>query len=229
MRGGGGVSDLDRILFFCNSLDHPESGEDLPRDIRIGVVRVKNLMNEHAFHLNEDWIVSPNKMYVKLEDVANIRNGQSITEADVVTGNFPVIAGGKHTIPYFHNKFNCSGRAFTVSKSGAYSGYIWWHDGPIWASDSIVIQSNNEEKYLSRYLFYCMKSKQDEIYQRQQGTGQPHIYIRHIRDFPIPVVSIEEQRDVLAELETASFWLRQAEKDFESQESEMLRFVRTFW
>ncbi len=47
----------------------------------------------------------------------------------------------------------------------------------------------------------CMRFKQEEIYNRQQGTGQPHIYISHIKDFPIPVMPIEDQRALFNQFE----------------------------
>ena len=79
----------------------------------------------------------------------------------------------------------------TVSKSGHAAGYVWWHDEPIWASDSIAIRSKDEFRYLSLYLYLCLKAKQDEIYLRQQGTTLPHIYVKHIRDFPVACLGIE--------------------------------------
>ena len=44
-----------------------------------------------------------------------------------------------------------------------------------------------------------MKAKQDEIYDRQQGTGQPHIYSEHVEDFPIPHMSIKDQKKFVEE------------------------------
>ena len=156
--------------------------------------------------------------YVMLQKVADLENGKSITEATTTLGDIPVIAGGRGTIPYSHGEYNYSGNVFTVSKSGAYSGYVWWHDDPIWASDSIAIKSKDESKYLTRYLYMCMKSKQEEIYNRQQGTGQPHVYRGHIKDFPIPVISIEEQVAQFKPLEEAQARLKEAKRKFSEHE-----------
>ncbi len=41
----------------------------------------------------------------------------------------------------------------------------------------------------------CLKCKQEELYKRWQGTGQPHIFISHVEDFPIPVNSVDEQTE----------------------------------
>lgn len=98
-----------------------------------------------------------------------------------------------------HNQANTEAECFTVSKSGAYAGYVWWHEHPFWASDCLVVRSLNEEEFITFYLFLCMTAKQEEIYSRQQGTGQAHIYEEHIADFPIPKLSISEQRSVINE------------------------------
>ena len=203
-----GINDLDRILFFNSDKKSPES--QLPDGLDIGVVKVENLHSKNSFYLHEDWKVSKDHDYVRLDDVAELVNGESITETETTDGNIPVIAGGRGTIPYYHGQANHDGRVFTLSKSGAYSGYVWWHDGPIWASDSIVVRSKDESKYLARYLYMCMRFKQDDIYSRQQGTGQPHIYIWHIRDFPIPIISIDQQKKLFGPLEELHRDLRQA-------------------
>ena len=66
---------------------------------------------------------------------------------------------------------------------------------------------------LTKYLYMCMSLKQEEIYYRQQGTGQPHIYISHIEDFPIPIIPIEQQRRMLKEHEEVHAQVRRLEKE----------------
>ena len=44
-----------------------------------------------------------------------------------------------------------------------------------------------------------MKAKQEELYARQQGTGQPHVYRKHIVDFPVPKPSLSEQWEKIGE------------------------------
>lgn len=211
-----GISDLDKILFYFDGALRPS--HSLAADLDVSVVSVRNLQSKTAFYLHSPWRLDPGGTYTELQSVAILRNGKSITKSATVPGDVPVIAGGGGTSPYTHNKSNYSGNVFTVSKSGAYAGYVWWHDDPIWASDSIVVQSRDEGRYLSRFLYMCLKIKQEEIYSRQQGTGQPHIYSRHIADFPIPVVSVEEQKARLiaysqlhSELERARSVVRERE------------------
>ena len=219
-----GVNDLDNLLFFHTESKDPI--ENLPEDIEIGVVHVKNVQSDRGFSLHEDWKVGDHTEYVNLEDVAILKNGKPIKEVTTTEGNIPVIAGGRGTVPYTHGESNYSGNVFTLSKSGAYAGYVWWHNDPIWASDSIAVESKDESKFLTRYLYMCLKSKQDEIYNRQQGTGQPHIYTSHIQDFPIPVISIDEQKAKIEPIEDIDAKLRAIQEELSEHESEVSDFIK---
>ena len=220
-----GINDLDNVLFFHTRSDIPV--ENLPEGLEIGVVQVKNVQSDKGFSLHEDWDVDDQTDYVNLEDVAILKNGKPIKEATTTEGNIPVIAGGRGTVPYTHGESNYPGNVFTLSKSGAYSGYVWWHNDPIWASDSIVVQSKDESKFLTRYLYMCLKSKQDEIYNRQQGTGQPHIYTSHIQDFPIPIISIDEQKAKIKPIEDIDAKLRAIKEELSERESDVNEFIKS--
>ena len=146
------------------------------------------------------WIVSGKCETVPLMEIASIENGKVITELQALEGSIPVVAGGR--VPaYMHNQSNSEGQCFTISRSGAYSGYVWWHEESIWASDCIVVRSLDEHEYMTFYLFLCMKAKQEEIYSRQQGTGQPHVYKKHIQDFPILKLTPSEQWNMVNEVQ----------------------------
>ena len=222
-----GINDLDNVLFFHALSDRPM--ENFPNNLKIGIVQVSNVQSEEQFSLNEDWKVNNHTKCVELEDIAILKNGKSITESTTTEGNIPVIAGGRGTVKYTHGDSNSPGNVFTVSKSGASAGYVWWHNEPIWASDSIVVKSKDESKFLTRYLYMCLKAKQDEIYDRQQGTGQPHIYIQHIRDFPIPIISIDEQKAKIRPIEYVEATLRTAKEELSICESKANQFIKLYY
>lgn len=222
-----GITDLDRILFSIGSESSPE--DPLPDALDIGVVSVRNLDSKDSFALHTDWIVDKETEYYALKDVAILKNGKSITEATTTEGTIPVIAGGRGTSPYTHGESNYDGNVLTVSKSGAYSGYVWWHDDPIWASDSIVVRSKDEGQILTKFLYMCMSLKQDEIYYRQQGTGQPHIYTSHIEDFPVPIIPIEQQHEMLKEHEEAHAQVRRFENERAAHRERINEDIQSFY
>jgi len=164
-----------------------------------------------------------------LIDVAELKNGQSITATEAIHGVYPVIAVGAGTIPYHHNEFNRDANVITISKSGANAGLVWWHDYPIWSSDSLAIRSLDESEYLTKYIYLCLKQKQSDIYERQQGTGQPHIYVKHLKDFPIPVLSLKAQTDLLEKHQRIEVDLRRTREAFRDEEGHVLSEIENLY
>ena len=133
---------------------------------------------------------------VQLQQIAKIEKGDAITSSEVnKDGTYPVIAGGQ-TSPYNHDKYNYKGDVITVSASGAYSGYVWYHNDQIFASDCSVIYAKNNQ-FTTKYLFEVLKAQQSHIYLLQQGAGQPHVYPDDLAKLWIPVVSLSKQQEIV--------------------------------
>jgi len=137
---------------------------------------------------------------ILVSEIASIKKGKSITKDKIIDGNYPVIAGGQ-TSPYSHAEYNEIGNVITISASGAYSGYVWFHDYKIFASDCSVIRSKDETKYMTEYIYFILKLKQDEIYRMQKGAGQPHVYPNDIATVTIPIIDIEKQHKIIKHIQ----------------------------
>lgn len=133
---------------------------------------------------------------INLRSIAHILKGNALSSSNVEYGDIPVIAGGQ-TSPYFHNQSNYDGNIITVSASGAYAGYVWYHDYPIYATDCCVIFSKDESRFMTKYLFEVLKLQQKSIYKSQTGAAQPHIYAADLQMLNIPNVSIEKQQEII--------------------------------
>lgn len=131
-----------------------------------------------------------------LSQVAMVSKGTSITSAVIESGDYPVIAGGQSS-PYSHRVFNQAANVITVSASGAYAGFVWHHDYPIFASDCSVIRSKNEVSVSTLFIAELLKLKQKEIYFLQQGAGQPHVYARDLVLLKLPLPPKAVQREIL--------------------------------
>ena len=140
----------------------------------------------------------PNKT---LKHLAYLLKGQSITSNELEKGDYPVIAGGQIS-PYTHNRYNFKGNVITISASGAYSGYVWYHNYPIFASDCTVVFSKEESEITTLYLSEILKLKQKEIYNLQQGAGQPHVYARDLEKINIPIPLLQKQKDITNKITT---------------------------
>ncbi|MBM4157310.1 MAG: restriction endonuclease subunit M/S [Ignavibacteria bacterium] len=156
-----------------------------------------NLSGERYKETNK--IVSKWEM-VELGELCKIERGSSITKKNIKAGDIPVIAGGQ-TAAYYHNEANRCGEVITVSSSGAYAGFINYFKNPIFASDCSTIQPKDLNKLNCQYLYFILKSKQDDFYKLQQGGAQPHVYPRDYKNFLIPLPPLEVQKEIVAELD----------------------------
>lgn len=132
----------------------------------------------------------------QLNKLAILQKGQSITSNEVIEGDYPVIAGGQSS-PYNYYIANHNGNVITVSASGAYSGYVWYHDYPIFASDCTMVFSRNEDRISTEFLAEILKLKQQEIYLLQKGAGQPHVYASDLEKLEIPVPPLVTQKKII--------------------------------
>ena len=113
----------------------------------------------------------------RVGDVVQIKKGELISSGTVLSGEIPVIAGGKQPA-YFHAYANRFGRTITISASGASAGYVALYDQPIFASDCSTISES--KTYCLDFVFYQLLSKQQAIYKAQTGGAQPHIHAKDL-------------------------------------------------
>ena len=119
---------------------------------------------------------------VSIGEYITPKRGKSLLVKDTICGKFPVVAGGIEPATY-HNESNTSAPVLTISASGANAGYVRLWNIPVWSSDSSFIDSSMTEDV---YFWYVMlKLRQQEIFDLQTGTAQPHIYPKHIAQLPI--------------------------------------------
>ena len=150
----------------------------------------------------------------EIYDIAKVEKGQSITSTDAINGKYPVIAGGQSS-PYRHNKFNQNKNVITISASGAYSGFVWYHSEKIFASDCSVVKSKNEEKISTEFIFNVLKLKQQQLYNLQQGSGQPHVYPSDIKRVKIPLPNPKKQKEINNKIRDLRNQAKQLELDAE--------------
>ena len=88
----------------------------------------------------------------------------------------------------------------TVSASGAYAGFVWYHDYPIWASDCNVLRAT---KGVTKFLYFTLKAMQYRVYALQSGGAQPHVYSKDMKNLHILWPSTEEQQQIADTLSSA--------------------------
>ena len=157
---------------------------------------------------------------VELGDICEIKRGTTITKKQAVVGDIPVIAGGQQPA-YYHNKANRKSPVITVSGSGAYAGFVNLFNQPIYASDCSTIEpKNNGEVVDVQFIYRILKSRQDEIYQFQQGGGQPHVYPKDIQKIRIPLPPLEVQKEIVEQIEIKQNAINHAKEIIKNLERE---------
>lgn len=222
------LSEIDTYLLGELGISTPIQDNSLEK--RIFSVKLQSISNSRFDPL---WYFNKNYRFErgcytnqKLREIANIEKGSSISSSGIEAGIYPVIAGGQ-TSPYSHNTYNQDENVITVSASGAYAGFVWHHDYPIFASDCSVIRSKNENRISTLFLFEILKVKQKEIYFLQQGAGQPHVYPKDLALLEIPIPPFELQEKLLLKIKSirdkaiglqreAAQELEQAKRDVEA-------------
>lgn len=149
-------------------------------------ITLKNCINENleqqAQAIFDDMFIDVTNGTHTVSEYVTLKRGKALLSKNAVSGDVPVIAGGLEPTTY-HNTSNTTAPVLTVSASGANAGFVnLWHI-PVWSSDSSFIDSTMTRNV---YFWYVMlKKRQKEIFDKQTGSAQPHIYPQHIAILPV--------------------------------------------
>lgn len=127
-----------------------------------------------------------------LKDITAISKGKALSSKDLEDGVFPVVAGGK-TSPYTHKTYTHD-HAITVSASGAYAGYVAYHEYKFWASDCSVVEAT--DRSVIEFLYHLMTWNQKRIYALQSGGAQPHVYPKDLHAIRVLIPPKSEQKAI---------------------------------
>ena len=146
------------------------------------------LVGEESIDIKSHRDISASPQYDKWEigklgDYITPKKGKNITQKNAIKGIYPVIAGGLEPA-YYHNQSNTESPVITISASGANAGFVNIHYCPVWSSDSSYIDKTITPYVYFFYLF--LKMNQNILYDKQEGSAQPHIYPSHIMELEIP-------------------------------------------
>ena len=141
---------------------------------------------------------------VKLGNVCgtgiNIEKGSPLIKKNTKAGgSIPVVAGGQ-TYAYYHEHSTHEIDCITISASGAYAGFVWHHDYPIWASDCNVIYAVDG---CLKFFYFFLKANQGRIYALQTGGAQPHVYAKDLKTLTLGLPPLEEQQAIAEVLSAA--------------------------
>lgn len=167
---------------------------------------------------------------VKLGDLfgkeVNVEKGKALTKESNTEGDVPVVAGGQ-TYAYFTNHSTHEIPTVTVSASGAYAGFVWYHDYPIWASDCNVLRAT---KGITKFLYFTLKEMQHRVYALQSGGAQPHVYSKDMKNLQIYWPQVEEQKEIakiLSNVQHEINLLKQLAEQYKTQKRGLMQKMLT--
>lgn len=129
-----------------------------------------------------------------LGEVCEMQRGTSLTKANSVEGEYPVISGGREPA-FYCNQYNRDGETITIAGSGAGAGFVQYWNQKIFVNDSFSMKSKTNLS--TRYLYYCLQNLQEQIYATKKGGGVPHVHISDVKDFQLPVPPLAIQTRIV--------------------------------
>ena len=150
---------------------------------------INNNLYEEAVALYKDKFKGIGQGKKTIGDYIVPKRGKNLLTRDAIDGDTPVVAGGIAPSAY-HNQFNTKSPVITISASGANAGYTNLWNIPVWASDCSYIDDSITKNVYFWYI--VLKTRQNEIFDAQTGSAQPHIYPQHIAEISIGELNIAE-------------------------------------
>ena len=134
-----------------------------------------------------------------LGDVAEFRRGTAITKTQTKKGKIPVVANGPIST-YSHDQHNRDGETVVVARSGAYAGYVSYWNQPIFLTDAFSVHPA-PNLLLPKFVFYLLQNKQRQLHDMKKGAGVPHVRVKEVEQYGIPIPSLTEQANIVAILD----------------------------
>ena len=151
--------------------------------------QINNNLEQQAHAIFSSMFPSTSSGEKCIGDTIIPKRGKTLLSKNAVSGDVPVVAGGLEPATY-HNTSNTLPPVLAISASGANAGYVSLWNKPIWSSDSSYIDSSMTKDV---YFWYVLlKKRQQEIFDAQTGSAQPHIYPQHIASMPMIDISQKE-------------------------------------
>ncbi len=163
---------------------------------------------------------------VKLGEIIEVKKGKYITKKDAAKGPYPVILGGREPA-YYINQYNHVGKAIVVSRSGASAGYVSFWNEPIFVTDGFLIVPR--ENVDIDFLYYLMKSHENQFLGLQGGSAIPHVTPRTIGVVNVFLPPIEEQVEITKALSAYDSLIENNQKQIKLLEEAAQRLYKEWF
>lgn len=133
-----------------------------------------------------------------LGEICAIKTGKGITKKDAIAdGTYPIISGGKMPMDYI-DIYNREANTVTVSRVGANAGFVSYISERFYLNDkcfSIIPKKDNV--LIPRFLYYGLKSQEDNISTLQSQGGVPTINTAKLGNVRLPLPPLPVQKEIV--------------------------------
>lgn len=137
--------------------------------------------------------------WTKFLDIAEFRRGTAITKKETTEGDVPVVANGP--VPsYSHGENNREGETVVVARSGAYAGYVSYWNQPIFLTDAFSVHPH-PDAMTPKFVYHVLQNKQAQLHAMKKGAGVPHVRVKEMEQYDVPVPSLETQHRIVEMLD----------------------------
>ena len=152
----------------------------------------------------------------KLGEVVKILKGKQLNKTELLEeGEFPAYNGGK-TYSGWTNKYNVDENTIIISQGGASAGYVNYVECKFWANaHCYYVDKNNEVD--NRYIYHLLKMNQDYFMQSQHGSGIPALKLDKLKNFEIPIPSMEIQEKIVEILDKFTNYVTELQSELQSR------------
>ena len=141
---------------------------------------------------------------VKLDDVANFKTGSKpeLVSEEPLSDGYEYINAGTTNSGYTYKANRKSGAVTTPSRGQGGIGFVGYQNRDFWLGPlCYAIYAKDTNVILSRYLYYELLSRKDEILKRKNEGGVPALNGADLKTIPIRLPSLSEQERIVSILD----------------------------
>ena len=135
----------------------------------------------------------------RFNQLMKITKGEPITRATSKEGCYPVILGGQEPA-YYIDRYNHTGKAIVISRSGASAGYASLWNEPIFVTDGFIVDPLRDNNF--EYTYYLLKYYGKALRDLQNGAAIPHVTPKTIYSLKAFVPPMSEQERIAKALQS---------------------------
>ena len=87
-----------------------------------------------------------------------------------------------------------------IARSGANAGLVSYWNEEMFLTDAFSIHPNHS-LVNTKFIYYYLKNKQDEIHLMKKGGGVPHVRASDFEIYSVPILPMKEQNRIVSILD----------------------------